>query len=348
MIELLSELTPQLYETVLMQKVRPQLAAECLERLIEHEDEKKLYLARYGQIKERCGRLRSAVDTVSSDKGKKKVLLLTHGFTEGIEKYAEMIYYFRQLGYIVYALEQCGHGRSYRLTDDPSLVDVDDWKRYVRDLLFITKLILQECHVSKISVFAHSMGGAVTLAAAAGKPQWYDRLILSSPMLRALPKDKQWRMAQTAASVICLCGKGRHYLPGQQSYQPNETFENGHASSQSRFSAANQLKETQAYLQLSAGSVRWFKQCAGLWHFLQKKAVRLVEARVLLFQAGADSLVSNAKQQWWMETFRSSGRAGAEASRLVVIPDAKHEIYLGTDEMLQQYWREIEEFLEAE
>ena len=29
--------------------------------------------------------------------------------------------------------EHCGHGLSYRLTDDPSLVHLDRWNRYSRD-----------------------------------------------------------------------------------------------------------------------------------------------------------------------------------------------------------------------
>ena len=41
-----------------------------------------------------------------------------------------MIYYFLKAGYYVYMPEHMGHGQSYRLTSDPSLVHIDTWKRY--------------------------------------------------------------------------------------------------------------------------------------------------------------------------------------------------------------------------
>lgn len=72
----------------------------------------------------------------------KGVIIISHGFTEAAPKYDEMIYYFLKAGYHVYMPEHMGHGQSYRLTSDPSLVHIDTWKRYVRDFLKI-------CHVIK-------------------------------------------------------------------------------------------------------------------------------------------------------------------------------------------------------
>ena len=53
-----------------------------------------------------------------------------------------MIYYFLKAGYHVCMPEHMGHGLSYRLTEDPSLVHIDTWKRFVRDFLKV-------CHVVK-------------------------------------------------------------------------------------------------------------------------------------------------------------------------------------------------------
>jgi len=63
----------------------------------------------------------------------KGVIIISHGFTEGAPKYDEMIYYFLKAGYHVYMPEHMGHGLSYRLTEDPSLVHIDCWKRYAED-----------------------------------------------------------------------------------------------------------------------------------------------------------------------------------------------------------------------
>ena len=52
----------------------------------------------------------------------KGVIIISHGFTEAAPKYDEMIYYFLKAGYHVYMPEHMGHGQSYRLTADSSLV----------------------------------------------------------------------------------------------------------------------------------------------------------------------------------------------------------------------------------
>ena len=64
--------------------------------------------------------------------------------TETSEKYKELIYYFLRGGYHVYIPEHCGHGHSYRLVEDPSLVHVDCYKRYVADLLFVARTAKKE------------------------------------------------------------------------------------------------------------------------------------------------------------------------------------------------------------
>ena len=55
----------------------------------------------------------------------KGVIVICHGFTESYPKYDELVYYFLQAGYHVWLPEHCGHGWSYRLTKDSSLVHID-------------------------------------------------------------------------------------------------------------------------------------------------------------------------------------------------------------------------------
>ena len=68
-----------------------------------------------------------------------RVVVISHGFTENAEKYKEIVYYFIKEHFHVYLPEHCGHGKSYRLVEDPSLVYVDSYHRYVEDLLFVAR-----------------------------------------------------------------------------------------------------------------------------------------------------------------------------------------------------------------
>ena len=72
------------------------------------------------------------------------VVMLSHGFIENAEKYKEIAYYFAKEGFSVYLPEHCGHGFSYRLTEDESLVHLDSFERYVEDFIFVTKKAKEE------------------------------------------------------------------------------------------------------------------------------------------------------------------------------------------------------------
>ena len=61
-------------------------------------------------------------------------VVISYGFTENARKYSELIWYFLLDGYSVCVLEHRGHGFSVRDVDDPSVVWIDDWRRYVADL----------------------------------------------------------------------------------------------------------------------------------------------------------------------------------------------------------------------
>ena len=112
----------------------------------EREEGKKIYCERY---------------LADSPKG---VVMISHGFTETAEKYKEVIYYFVKKQYHVYLPEYCGHGRSYRLIPDSSLIYVDDYQRYVNDFLYVAKMAAKENPGLPVFLYGHSMGGGLAVA----------------------------------------------------------------------------------------------------------------------------------------------------------------------------------------
>ena len=95
------------------------------------------------------------------------VVMLSHGFVENAEKYKEIAYYFAKEGFSVYLPEHCGHGFSYRMTEDESLVHLDNFERYVEDFIFVTKKAKEDNPGMKIYLYGHSMGGGIAAAVAA-------------------------------------------------------------------------------------------------------------------------------------------------------------------------------------
>ena len=108
------------YLDTMKNEVEPYLKAHCREGYIPGAED--IYHEKNGII----GKIHVKRYLADDPKG---VVVISHGFTEGAPKYEEMIYYFLQAGYHVYMPEHMGHGQSYRLTADPSLVYIDIWKR---------------------------------------------------------------------------------------------------------------------------------------------------------------------------------------------------------------------------
>lgn len=269
-------------------------------------------------------------------------VLISHGFTESAEKYKEVIWYFHQEGFHVMILEHCGHGRSYRLTEDPSLVHILDWEAYVEDLLFAAHRAKEEWPESALYVFGHSMGGGIAAAAAAKEPDLFAKAVLSSPMIRPLTGGIPYPLAKAVTAAACAGGRAKSYVIGQHAYGGREKFEDSAATSEPRFTYYQDKRVSQPMFQQSAASFGWVRAAAGLSDYLLKQAWKQIAIPVLLCQAGRDVFVSNEAQDQFIQKLGS--RIGEDAV-MIRVPGAKHEIYNSDDATIRMYWERIFTFL---
>ena len=93
------------------------------------------------------------------------VVVISHGFTEFARKYSEMAWYFLLSGYSVCILEHRGHGHSAHDVSNPSLVWIDDWRRYVADFAAFADTVGREYACGEpLNLYCHSMGGGIGAA----------------------------------------------------------------------------------------------------------------------------------------------------------------------------------------
>lgn len=275
------------------------------------------------------------------------IVVLSHGYTETIEKHRETIYYFLRGGYHVFMHEHCGHGRSYRLCsdrEDLSLVFVDDYERYVEDLLFVSRMAAQEFPDLPLYLYGHSMGGGIAAAAAAKAPKLFSGLILSSPMFRPSSAPLPWGLASLIAGAFYLIGKREQYLMGHHPYDGQERFADSAGISEERFLYYQKKRNEELLFQMNAGSFGWLWQTVRLHHFLMGKAWRDIACPVLVFQAEHETFVSNEEQERFVE--KLNGRSEGKAE-LVRVSGVKHEIFNSDMTVLEEYWMRIFTFLIA-
>lgn len=275
----------------------------------------------------------------------KGIVILSHGYTETIDKHLENIYYFLQYGYHVFMPEHCGHGRSYRMcrdVKDLSLVHVDDYERYVKDLLFVSHMAPKAYPGLPVYLYGHSMGGGIAAAAAAREPELFFKIVLSSPMIRPSSKPVPWRLACLIAKALCTFGKSEEYIMGQHPYDGLEAFQDSASVSEARFHYYQKIRQNQPYFQMNGASYGWLLQTAGLNRHLMKKAWKNITCPVLVFQAGQESFVSNSEQVRFVKKIKQNQKGTAE---LVFITGVKHEIFNAKPAILEEYWHKILEFL---
>lgn len=271
----------------------------------------------------------------------KGVVLISHGFTESAEKYKEILYYFVKERYHVYMPEHCGHGKSYRLVEDPSLVHVDGWERYVDDLLFVAKKAREEYPQLPLHLYAHSMGGGIGAAAAGKAPDFFEKVILTSPMIRPLTGNVPWDITRRIAAAACRGRRKTYYVSGRP-YDGNDSFEESSSLSRARFEYYQSKRRNQQELQTSAASFGWLNAACNLNDYLHKEAVKKIRAKVILFQAGLEHLVSKEEQFRFVEELKAEGTD----ARIVLVKGAKHEIFNAKGKILEKYWNRVFDFLE--
>lgn len=269
------------------------------------------------------------------------VVILSHGYTETVEKYLEIIYYFLCGGYHVFMPEHCGHGRSYRICGDKtdlSLVHVDDYKRYVDDLLFVSRIAAQEFPELPLHLYGHSMGGGIAAAAAAQAPELFVRLILSSPMIRPCSASIPWPAACLIAKTFCMAGRKEQYIAGRRPYDGTEQFADSASLSESRFEYYQKKRDEEPLFQMNAASYGWLWETARLNRYLQRKAWRQITCPVRVFQAEHETYVSKKEQDRFVKKIdrRKNGNA-----RLIRVKGSKHEIFNSGPEILERYWGKI-------
>lgn len=270
----------------------------------------------------------------------KGVVLISHGFTESAEKYKEILYYFVKEQYHVYMPEHCGHGKSYRLVEDPSLVHVDTWQRYVDDLLFAAEIARKEYPNLPLYLYAHSMGGGIGAAAAGKAPDYFEKVILTSPMIRPLTGNVPWDISRRITAAACRGRRKTYYVNGKP-YDGTDNFEDSSSLSRVRYEYYQNKRKNQQELQTNAASFGWLNAAGNLNEYLHKEAAKQIRAKVILFQSELEHLVSKEEQFRFVEELKA---AGTDAE-IVLVKGAKHEIFNAKGRILQKYWEKVFDFL---
>lgn len=271
-------------------------------------------------------------------------IVISYGFTEFGRKYSEMVWYFLLAGYSVCVFEHRGHGHSAHDMSNPSLVWIDDWRRYVADFATFAQTVGREAaDGGPMYLYCHSMGGGIGAAALERYPSLFDKAVLSAPMIAPVVGMPTWA-ARIVVGVICGLGFGKSRVFGHADFDGNLNLDDYRGASEARIRWFHKQRLADVTCQTNAATFDWANQAMALSRAVLKPDMcGAIEAPVLLFQAGRDVWVLNGPQDDFVERVREGGGSIEK----VRYSQSLHEIFSMPNAVLGSYLGKILDFLSA-
>lgn len=274
--------------------------------------------------------------TVPAPRG---TICLFQGRSEAIEKYFEAVDDLRGRGFTVASLDWRGQGLSQRRYRNRRRGHVRRFAEYQRDLdVFMQMLVLPECPAPYFAL-AHSMGGNILLQAAKRRPIWFERLVLSAPMIGLPRRQCGWPVRMFARTAVML-GFGFAFVPGgDRRYLARWTVaDNPLTGDERRFARLIALDKAAPQLFVGPPTNGWLHAALGSLRLLQNPAVAAaIRTPTLMFAAARDRIVDG-------------GAITRLASRLptahvVTLDGARHEILMERDAIRDAFFAAFDAFV---
>jgi lysophospholipase len=271
--------------------------------------------------------------------GRKGTVCVFTGRSETIEKYFETVRDLRDRGFAVAMIDWRGQGHSSRRLRDPRKGYVRSFADYEVDVeTFVQQVVLPDCPPPYFAL-AHSMGGTVLLRLAHAGKRWFDRVVLSAPMID-LPGNRTALPVRLLLRTLRFAGQGGRYVPGgNDSMAGLEPFvSNPVTSDPVRYARNAAILEEDPTLGIASPTVAWADAAFGAMHtFRAAHYPSQIRQPILMLAASSDSVVSTSA----IEEFAYHLRAGSH----LVIAGARHEILQEQDRYRGQFWAAFDAFV---
>ena len=104
---------------------------------------------------------------------------ISHGMVEHIERYADFMRYLAENGFLAFAHDHVGHGKTAETSDELGfLAEKDGWKLLYRDVIAFAKAIKADYPHLPLILMGHSMGSFIARNAMNEEPDLFDAVII--------------------------------------------------------------------------------------------------------------------------------------------------------------------------
>ena len=272
--------------------------------------------------------------------GRRGTVCIFQGRSEFIEKYYETVRDLRRRGFAVAAFDWRGQGGSERLIPrEPRKGHVRRFDDYLLDLdAFVRQVVLPDCP-PPFYALGHSMGAMNLLRAAHNGMHWFERIVMSAPML-GLQNIRLPALSRGVVKALRLAGLGESYVPRRDaSLLQSAPFPgNPLTSDPVRYARNAAVLEAAPHLAVGWPTVAWTDGAfAAVAEAAEARFSAQIRQPILMIGAGEDRVVSTAAT----EAFAARLRLGS----YLMVPGARHELLMEQDHLRAQFWAAFDAFV---
>ena len=244
----------------------------------------------------------------------------------------------RRRGFAVATMDWRGQGGSTRPLKNPLKGHVESFAQYDADVAtFMSDIVLPDCPPPYYCL-AHSMGGHLVLRQTQSKACWWDRIVLTAPMIAFAGSEPRNAAVSVMAEIATFCGLGDSFIPGSGAMR--------------RTHRSRGMRSPRTGCATSAPAMPcWRPHTLALEHrpWAGSRPLQLhrgdqlaafmesIKVPVLIVAAGNDRIVSTLA----IERFASRIKNCTH----IVLAGAQHEILQERDQLREQFWAAFDAYI---
>ncbi len=275
----------------------------------------------------------------STSHPKKGTILLLQGMGGYIEGYQEAAEHFIQRGFDVITFDWRGQGGSERVTSKPTLLHVNKFVLYRRDLSQFIDSIAKDA--GPLFILASSMGGHLALRYVHDHPDKVKGIVTLAPMIEiktgAYPKP----VAMGLAKTLVFFGLGERFVFGFSEHEYHKcvkAYNPDRDGNRERFLKRCEQLDSMPQLATGGPSFAWLDAAFHSCHKLSRASfAKSISTPILMIVPEHDHLVSPEAQ-----IKLCSHMPQCETK---VYSDAHHDILREKNEVLDRLWHDVDTFI---
>lgn len=270
------------------------------------------------------------------DNKSEKLLIILPGYTQPTVEFAEVAYDLKSLGYDILIHDLRSQGGSDRPLPERNKVHLINFKSYLLDMDALYNKFVKDKNYKEVVLLGHSLGGAIALAHAQEHPEYYQKLILSVPMME-INFGISSSIVNLAINTLSFLGMSESFAPGVTSRSGNDFENNRVTNSLNRYEMKYENRKKYPNHFVKGATNSWVKQAILLSDYVYSNRNKTGEIETLMLLAGKDKLSHSERQQQFCKEMKNC--------ELVMYQDAKHEIFNEIDKIRSHALNKIDNFL---